>query len=101
MIYIVQDKKVKNKMDIKKRALFIIPELEERFNVSMSSESFENNDLPEYFYTEIVSDSEIKYTFEIDYGSAEITVNNFGSGQEEFYWNDILQLHIDNLNIID
>ena len=88
-------------MDIEKRALFIIPELEERFNVDMSIESFEKNDLPDYFYIDSLSENKIKYTFETTYGSAEITVENFGTSQEEFYWNDILQLHINNNNCID
>ena len=87
-------------MDIEKRALFIIPELEERFNVNMSLESFEKKDLPDYFYINVLSEDKIKYTFEINYGSAEIIVDKFETSQEEFYWNDILQIHIDNISSI-
>ena len=45
LIYIVLEKKEKDIMDIKEKALIIIPELEERFEIDMSIESFEKNDL--------------------------------------------------------
>ena len=37
----------------------------------------------------------ITYNFEIDNGSAQITIENFGSSEEYLSWNNIMQHHID------
>ena len=101
LIYIVLEKKEKDIMDIKEKALIIIPELEERFEIDMSIESFEKNDLPKYYFIDVLKEDKVKYTFETNYGSAEIVVDNFLTSQEEFTWNNVLQLHIDNMSSID
>lgn len=88
-------------MDIQTRekAIQLIPELENMFNIDMSIDSFIKNDLPYYFNIidkESDGDLDLIFNFETGFGSGQITVENFGTSFEEITWNDVVQLHIDN-----
>ena len=84
---------------IRKKALSLIPELEDACNVDMSTESFLKNDLPAYFNIQIeesISDYiNVVYNFETDFGSGKITILNFGENFESIIWNDIVQIYIE------
>ena len=82
-------------------ALNIIPELEDSFNINMSLESFLKKDLLAYFNIGKVvglhcgvEKCNLIYNFEIEYGSAQITINNYGTLDEFLTWNNVMQHHI-------
>ena len=85
--------------NIKKRALSLIPTLEDACNVDMCLDAFLKNDLPAYFNIEFEGSIDdyinIIYNFETDHGSGKITIVNFGEISETLVWNDIVQIYIE------
>ena len=80
-----------------------IPELEDYFNIDMSLESFQKMDLTAYFNIKKINHDDkesydIIYSFETDYGQAQIVIYNFDSNNESISCNYILQYHVDYLS---
>ena len=81
----------------RKRLLDKILTLENYFDLDMSFDIIKDNTLPTYFSVNQLNENTVMYEFEIDEGSAEIIVYNFGSGDFESYeYNEVLEKHIDN-----
>lgn len=86
-------------IQLREKAISLIPELENMLGIDMSIDSFMKNDLPYYF--NITSNNNDKcinftYNFETNFGSGQITVESFGEESEVIIWNDIVQTNIDN-----
>jgi hypothetical protein len=86
-------------IQLREKAIKLIPDLENMLGIDMSIDSFIKNDLPYYF--NVVSKKndnciDLTYNFETNYGSGQITVESFGKDSEEIIWNEIVQTHIDN-----
>ena len=86
-------------IQLREKAINLIPELENMLDIDMSIDSFIKNDLP-YYFNVIANKNEecidLTYNFETNFGSGQITVESFGEEAEEIIWNDIVQIHIDN-----
>ena len=88
-------------MNFQERAIGLIPELEEYFNIDMSIVSFEKKDLPAYFNIKNVNNKDAIYTFETNFGSAEIVLKDIFTENESISWNNVLQLHLNQLENIN
>tara|TARA_B100000902_G_C27099291_1_gene807965 strand:+ start:576 stop:863 length:288 start_codon:yes stop_codon:yes gene_type:complete len=89
-------------IQLREKAIKLIPELENMLGIDMSIDSFIKNDLP-YYFNVIANKNEdcidLTYNFETNYGSGQITVESFGEEAEEIIWNNIVQVYIDNEKI--
>tara|TARA_E500000331_G_C16892925_1_gene555563 strand:- start:105 stop:443 length:339 start_codon:yes stop_codon:yes gene_type:complete len=74
-----------------------IDELETHYNINMEKDLFESNNIPLYFNVKQNNLNTVTYEFEVDEGSAQITVINFNSEfSETWETNDILETHMYN-----
>ena len=88
-------------MNFEEKAIELIPELEKYFNIDMSMVSFEKKDLPAYFNIKSVNDKDVIYNFETSFGGAEIVLKNVFTEHESISWNNVLQIHLDQLENIE
>ena len=91
-----------NNNKIYDRAEALLSEIESYIDVDMTIDAFIKRDLPKYFYIEVFRNQDdlydFVYHFEVNYGSASVTVKNAGTPTECLEHNDIVQLCIDNKN---
>ena len=88
-------------MNFEEKAIELIPELEKYFNIDMSMVSFEKKDLPAYFNIKNINNKDVIYNFETNFGGAEIVLKNVFTDRESITWNNILQIHLDQLENIE
>tara|TARA_E500000331_G_scaffold206492_1_gene198054 strand:- start:832 stop:1101 length:270 start_codon:yes stop_codon:yes gene_type:complete len=87
-------------MNFEEKAIELIPELEEYFTIDMSMVSFEKKDLPAYFNIKNINNKDVIYNFETNFGGAEIVLKNVFTDSESITWNNVLQIHLDQLENI-
>ena len=74
-----------------------IDELENHYNINMEKDLIESNNIPLYFNVKQNNLNTVTYEFEVDEGSAQITVINFNSEfSETWETNEVLENHICN-----
>ena len=74
-----------------------IDELEDHFHINMEKDLIESNQIPLYFNVKQTNLNTVVYEFEVDEGSAQITVVNFNSEfSETWETNEVLDNHIYN-----
>ena len=79
------------------RLLSKIDELENYFNINMEKDLIESNLIPLYFNVKQTNLNTVVYEFEVDEGSAQITVINFDSDfSETWETNKVLEDHLYN-----
>ena len=74
-----------------------IDDLEEYYNINMSKSIIEDNSLPQYFRVNQINENTVVYNFEVDEGSAELSVINFNTEYEFNEYNEVLDRHIENI----
>jgi hypothetical protein len=80
------------------KAIELIPQLEQRFCVDMSLESFVKKDLPNYFFIKNAEKTnKVTYNFETEFGTAQLTVDDVYASEynQSYEWNDILEKYLD------
>ena len=76
-----------------------IDELEDHYQIDMQKDLFESNLIPLYFNVKQINLNSVVYEFEVDEGSAQITVINFDSAfSETWETNEVLDDHCANLH---
>tara|TARA_Y100000592_G_C5424014_1_gene294695 strand:+ start:61 stop:426 length:366 start_codon:yes stop_codon:yes gene_type:complete len=76
-----------------------IDELEDHYQIDMQKDLFESNLIPLYFNVKQINLNSVVYEFEVDEGSAQITVINFNSAfSETWETNEVLDDHCSNLH---
>ena len=74
-----------------------IDELEDHFKIDMQKDLFESNLIPKYFNVTQKNLNTVVYEFEVDEGTAQITVVNFNSAFSEMWeTNEVLENHMYN-----
>ena len=74
-----------------------IEELENYYNINMEKDLIESNLIPLYFNVKQTNLNTVVYEFEVDEGSAQITVINFDSDfSETWETNEVLEDHMYN-----
>jgi hypothetical protein len=88
-----------NMNDTISRSLLLskIDELQDHYKINMEKDLIESSLIPLYFNFKQTTPNTVVYEFEVDEGSAQITVNNFNSSFTEIWeTNEVLSNHIYN-----
>ena len=81
------------------RLISKIDEIEDHYQIDMQKDLFESNLIPLYFNVKQTNLNTVVYEFEVDEGSAQITVINFDSDFSEMWeTNEVLDDHCANLH---